>query len=349
MPARGGKASGPSPRAPKNPVPTAAPATLPRFADIRGHDRPIGFLRDAWRAGRLAHAYFFTGPSGIGKLAIARALALGLHCEQVPFEACGECAACRTIAAGTHADVRTITGPAKDRRDISIDQVRDLQRELGFRALSSRAKVGIVNDAELLTQQAQNALLKTLEEPTGDTVLILVGVNPASLAPTILSRCQRVTFAPLDDADVAAIVERHGRPRDEAIALAAYADGSPGRALALDPAFFTGRRRELLARLAALRGADFKRLAAFAQELAAEDKDLTPALTVIASWYRDAVRRAVLGAEAALQNADLGEHSQQPDLARNLRNLETTYATMTALRQNANRNLTLTQMLLQLT
>ena len=359
MPTRGGKrppsAAGATPSASRpgmkrqaaDAAGSAAPAFL-RFAELRGHDRPVAFLRDAWRGGRLAHAYFFTGPSGIGKLGAARALALGVHCETVPFEACADCAACRTIAAGTHADVRTIAGPAADRRDISIDQVRDLQRELGYRSLSTRPKIGIVNDAELLTQQAQNALLKTLEEPTGDTVLILIGVNAASLAPTILSRCQRVTFAPLPDDDVAAILERHGRPHDEAVALAAYAEGSPGRALGLDPAFFTTRRRELLRDLAALRGAEFKRIAAFAQELAAEDKDLGPTLTVIASSYRDALRRAVLGADAAVQNADIGARAGDRDVARNLRNLEITYATMTALRQNANRNLALTQMLLQL-
>src|SRR5439155_717596 len=86
----------------------------------------------------------------------------------------------------------------------AIEQVRDLQRELGFRAMSAHPKIGIVNDADLLTLQAQNALLKTLEEPGGDTVLILVAVNAAALAETILSRCQRVGFDPLPTADLAA-------------------------------------------------------------------------------------------------------------------------------------------------
>jgi DNA polymerase-3 subunit delta' len=319
-----------------------------RFAEIRGQERAIGFLRRAWQRGRLAHAYLFTGPPGVGKLATARALAMGLHCEAIPFEACGACATCRTIAAGTNPDVRIILGPAKEKRDISIDQVRELQRELGFRALSSHPKIGIINDAELLTLQAQNALLKTLEEPAGDGLLVLIGVNAANLAPTILSRCQRLAFAALPGAAVAEVLERHGRSRAEAAAVAAYAEGSPGVALVLDGEFFATRRQEILTRLGKLRGGHFKRLADFAQELTNESKDLTPTLTVIASWYRDALRRRVLGPEAPLQNGDLADRLPCASVADSLRNLETTYATLAALRQNANRNLALVQMLLRL-
>ena len=320
-----------------------------RFAEIRGQERAIGFLRRAWERGRLAHAYLFTGPPGVGKLATARALAMGLHCETVPFEACGVCPACRTIAAGTSPDVRSIIAPVKDKRDISIDQVRELQRDLGFRAMSSHPKVGIINDAELLTLQAQNALLKTLEEPAGDSLLVLIGVNAASLAPTILSRCQRLAFDALSDAAVAEVLERRGRSPAEAAALAAYAEGSPGRALALDAEFFATRRQEILARLGRLRGGHFKHLADFAQELTNENKDLTPTLTVIASWYRDALRRRVLGSDAPLQNGDLADHLPGASVADTLRNLETTYATLAALRQNANRNLAVVQMLLRIT
>src|SRR6185295_9066784 len=154
----------------------SAPRTL-RLRDIRGQERAIGFLRRAWQQKRLAHAYLFTGPPGIGKLSSARAVARGLHCETTPFDACGECNACRTIAAGTHPDVHTIAGPAQERRDVSVEQVRELQRELGFRSMSAHPKVGIVNDADLLTAQAQNALLKTLEEPGGDTLLVLIASN----------------------------------------------------------------------------------------------------------------------------------------------------------------------------
>ena len=326
------------------------PATAPlsRFADVRGHDRPIAFLRRGWESKRLAHAFVFTGPAGVGKLMVARALALGLHCDAAPFDACGACNACRTIAAGTHPDVRVIAGPLKDKRDISIEQVRELQRELGFRALSPHPKVGIVNDAHLLTLQAQNALLKTLEEPTGESVLMLIAVQASALVATILSRCQRVRFSPLPDADVVTILAGHGRAPTEAAALATYTNGSPGRALELNPEFFGRRRRELLGTLAGLRGAGFKQLSDFAQTLMAEDKDPAAVLALIASWHRDTLRRAVLGPSAELQNADLADALGTPQIGASLRNLETTYATMRALRQNANRNLTLIQMLMRL-
>src|SRR5688572_6352736 len=195
------------------PPPTASPR---RFADVRGHERPVAYLRRGAAANRLAHAFVFTGPSGIGKRMVARALALGLHCEQAPFDACGDCNACHTITAGTHPDVRVVDGPAEGKRDISIEQVRELQRELGFRSLSGHPKVGIVDEAQQLTQQAQNALLKTLEEPNGASALVLVTTQASALLPTILSRCQRLSFAPLPTADVVAILEAHGRPRADA-------------------------------------------------------------------------------------------------------------------------------------
>jgi DNA polymerase-3 subunit delta' len=325
-----------------------APPAL-RLADIRGQERAIGFLRRAWEHGRLAHAYLFAGPAGVGKLATARALAMGLHCEVQPFDACGTCVACRTIAAGTHPDVRLVGGPEKDRRDISIEQVRELQRELGFRAMSSHPKIGVVNDADLLTVQAQNALLKTLEEPGGESLLILIVSNATSLVPTILSRCQRIGFDPLADDALTEVLIRQGCDRALATALAAYADGSPGRALALDAEFFTRRRGEILTRLAALRGRPFHEVAAFAQELSGEDKNLVPVLSVIASWYRDALRRDVLGPDAPLQNTDVAARLPAGDAARSLRNLEITYGTILTLRQNANRSLALTGMLLRLT
>ncbi|MEB2284662.1 MAG: DNA polymerase III subunit delta' [Polyangiaceae bacterium UTPRO1] len=334
------------PASPPDRAPAAA-AAVGRFADVRGHERAITHLRRGFEAGRLAHAFVFTGPEGVGKLTVARLLAAGLHCDVAPFDACGGCGACRTIAAGTHPDVRIVAGPLDGKRDISIEQVRDLQRELGFRSLSQHPKVGIIDDAHLLTAQAQNALLKTLEEPSGDSVLVLVAVQQSALLPTILSRCQRVSFGPLPTADVVAILERRGRSATEARALAAYADGSPGVALGLDPELFDRRRRELLTALAGLRGADFKKLVDFAQTLAGEDKDPAAVLALVASWHRDLLRRAVLGADAELQNADLAAAIGTPDVGRSLRNLETTYDTMRALRRNANRNLALVRMLMR--
>jgi len=133
----------------------AATARLLRLAEVRGQQRAIGFLRRGWEGGRLAHALLFAGPAGVGKLAVARALAMGLHCDVAPFEACGACDACRSIAAGTHPDVHVLLGPADDRRDISIEQVRELQRELGFRSMSAHPKIGIINDADQLRHRTR--------------------------------------------------------------------------------------------------------------------------------------------------------------------------------------------------
>jgi hypothetical protein len=147
-------------------------------------------------------------------------------------------------------------------------------------------------------------------------VLVLVAVQASALLPTILSRCQRVSFGPLPMADVVALLTARGRSAVEARALATYANGSPGAALELDAEFFGKRRRELLGALAGMRGAGFKKLADFAQTLLAEDKDPQAVLALIASWQRDALRRAVLGADASCRTPTSPMRSVRPPWTR---------------------------------
>jgi DNA polymerase-3 subunit delta' len=243
--------------------------------------------------------------------------------------------------------VRVVPGPLEGKRDISIEQVRELQRELGFRSLSTHPKVGIVDDAHLLTVQAQNALLKTLEEPNGESVLVLVAVQASALLPTILSRCQRVELRAAADADRRRDPHRGGRSAAEARALATYANGSPGpRSSSIPSSSAAAARAPRRARGPARRRVqEARRLRADAGRRGQGPGGRAGADRVVASRR---LRRAVLGPDAELQNADLAEALGTPRVGASLRNLETTYATMRALRQNANRNLTLIQMLMRL-
>jgi DNA polymerase-3 subunit delta' len=209
------------------------------FRDILGQDRAVARLRQAWAGHRLAQAYCFIGPAGVGRRLTALALAQAVNClapagsPDLP-DACGECAACRKIAAGIHPDVAVVA--PEDKTVITIDQIRDVSARACLRPYEGMTKVWIVDPADQMQEPAANAFLKTLEEPTPQTLFLLLAGSAGALLPTIRSRCQEVSFAPLGDADLQAILRRRGRPAGEAEAAAALAGGSAELALALDPA-----------------------------------------------------------------------------------------------------------------
>jgi DNA polymerase-3 subunit delta' len=166
------------------------------FADLTGNAAVAGtHLQRSLQHGRLAHAYLFTGARGSGKQDLARALAQAINCTGREHDACGQCESCRLIAKRQHPDVYWV-GPESKSRRIMVDQIRELERSIVLKATMARLKVGIITDAECLNEQAQNAFLKTLEEPPARTIIILLSAEPQRLLPTILSRCLRVSFGP---------------------------------------------------------------------------------------------------------------------------------------------------------
>lgn len=157
----------------------------PRVADL---------LAGSLRHDRLAHAYLFAGPKGVGKKRIALHLAKAIFCTVLPADSCGECVQCRRIDAGNHPDVHYIS---PDGASIKIDQVRALQKEMAMRAVESSHKVYVIEHVDKMTIQAANSLLKFLEEPPAGVVALLLTENAHSILPTILSRCQTIPFSPL--------------------------------------------------------------------------------------------------------------------------------------------------------
>jgi len=161
------------------------------FADIVGQTHVCITLKHALEEGRVAHAYLFTGPRGVGKTTTARVLAKALNCEQGPtVEPCGVCQACVGISQGSFMDVLEIDG-ASNR---GIDEVRELRESVRFAPAVGRYKVVVIDEVHMLTQPAFNALLKTLEEPPSHVVFILATTDPGQILPTIVSRCQRFDF-----------------------------------------------------------------------------------------------------------------------------------------------------------
>lgn len=179
--------------------------------DIPGQDRVKAQLAAALRSGAVSHAYVFEGPRGTGRKDTALALAQALHCESGEADACGVCADCRKVANGNHPDVLLID---PDGASVKLEQIRELQRRFAYKSDSEKPRVYIIEEAERLTAQAANALLKFLEEPGPGTVAILITDNIGRLLPTIRSRAQRLTFVPLAPETMEKTLLAEGHPAE---------------------------------------------------------------------------------------------------------------------------------------
>jgi DNA polymerase-3 subunit delta' len=161
------------------------------FTDLTTQPSVAERLQRSLRDNRLAHAYLFAGPHGSGKAAMATTLAQALNCLQNKHDACGQCQSCLDIKK--HPDVHWVKPESKSRQ-IKIEQIREFANTIALKPMMARTKVGIIVDAECMNEAAQNAFLKTLEEPPDRTVMLLLTTEPQRLLPTILSRCLRISF-----------------------------------------------------------------------------------------------------------------------------------------------------------
>lgn len=218
------------------------------WRDIIGHREIIQRLQQMTKAGRRPHAFLFSGPNGVGKNLVARVFAAALLCRTAA--PCGTCFACRQLEAGSHPDFHRI---APDGASIKIEQIRSLQKEIALAPYGGGCRVVMIDGAEKMTPPAANSLLKTLEEPEGDSVFILLTAARQSMLPTVLSRCMQLHFQPPELAEVEALLERDGIAPELAATAARLGGGCPGRALqfaAPDGLDARNQALEWLARLA---------------------------------------------------------------------------------------------------
>ncbi len=232
--------------------------------------------------GRLAHAYLFSGPAGIGKFDAAIAVAKMVNCLDLGgFKPGCVCVSCRKIGERNHPDLFIIE-TLEDKKEIGIDQVRALMSRLGLRAIEARVKVAIICEAHLLGQVAANAFLKTLEEPRKDTLLILTTAEPGNVLPTVVSRCHEVRLFPVGNSVLAErLKSEYDVPPVEAEILARFSGGSPGRAAALGKAFIE-RRNACLDEFLLGPAAD-----AMLKKYAADREAARELCEVLLTFYRD--------------------------------------------------------------
>ena len=312
------------------------------FRDVSGHRALVRRVARAVARESLPPSLILAGPDGVGKRLVATALAQVLNCSEplrgappavaagedagsLSIDACGQCRACQRIDRAAHPDVLTLGAEAG--AAITIDEVRQAVGEARYRPFEGRRRVLIINDADRLVPQAQNALLKTLEEPPAASQFLLVTARPDRLLATVRSRCQRISFGHLGTRELAELlVRRHGYEESAALAAASAAGGSADRALQLASGELAAAREAALALLAAVTGSrDTKGRLAGAKGLLdrkagggtagkARRQELAHRLRALASLLRDVTLLASGADRAALANPDL--HDRVAPLAR---------------------------------
>ena len=218
------------------------------FSQILGQKKAIDFIKKVIRGDRIPHAYLFTGIDGVGKSTTAMALARAINCNtDMSDEGCGECVTCRQLENGNFPDLISIS---PDGQNIKIDQIRELNRNMNYKPVSGKYRITIIDRAEMMTEEAANSFLKTLEEPPPGNIIVLKVVDALDLLPTIISRCQKVPFHPITHGIIKEyLVEHLGKDDNTAWIAAGISEGSLGRAVEVCEEGFLNERKELMNRI----------------------------------------------------------------------------------------------------
>lgn len=263
---------------------------MPGFRDILGHDAVKQHFQKAIETHKISHAYILAGEAGMGRKSLAHAFALTLLCEKGQAQPCMECHACRQVLSDNHPDLIHVTHEKPN--SIGVDDIREqINDTIMIRPYSSYFKIYIVDEAEKMTVQAQNALLKTIEEPPSYAVIILLTTNPEAFLPTILSRCVQLKLKPLRDSVVQEyLVGSLGIPENDAKLYAAFARGNLGKAIRLAGSDdFRHMYDELLGMLKSIRELDISDLLAQIKAWKDNNLDIYECLDFMQIWYRDAL------------------------------------------------------------
>ena len=288
------------------------------FPSVLGHEFQKQALIRYAAEGTVSHAFVFSGRDGIGKKLTALGFAKLLNCREMESGTvekgeidgpCG-CISCSKIERGIHPDVFTVEHEGQ--WVIKVEQIREVERKIAFPPFEGRTKVVIIDDAHRMNKSSQNAFLKTLEEPPGSTVLILITPNTGGLLPTIKSRCQILTFSPLDETAIKAILQKQTDLSEAELGIAArLSEGSPANALEFDGELLRFRR-EVIERLASIDPQSADDVLGFVEFLpkgtSSEDSaKLSFFFRVASLMVQDAIRKKLESGEELFYNPDLSQ------------------------------------------
>ncbi len=258
------------------------------FEDILGHEQIKDYFKHALERRQVSHAYILTGEAGMGRKTLANAFAMALQCEDGEARACGTCHSCRQFVSGNHPDVVYVRHEKPG--SIGVGDVREqIINDVDIKPYSSPYKIYIVDQAELLTVEAQNALLKTIEEPPEYAVIFLLTTNSEAFLPTILSRCTTLKLKPLYDQAIKTYLKEHEKVSEhQADVCAAFARGNLGRAVALASSEEFVRMQEIVLELLKhVNTMEIREMSAVLKEIKSANLNVEDCLDFMQLWYRD--------------------------------------------------------------
>ncbi len=258
------------------------------FSQVLGQEKAKKLIRRSLVAGRLPHAYIFRGPEGVGKSLFARGLAAAVNCRtKDQVGACGNCTSCRKFGSMNHPDFLAIQ---PDKGAIKIDQIRKLTKDLGYAPFESTMRIIVLEDVHTMRGEASNSLLKTLEEPPPNNLLILTADSSRQILPTLTSRCQVIPFTSLSLDQTTDILVQQGIERETAHHFARLSEGSPGKSLML-------HKKDIIALLDQTIGTlsnptldpdrDVSDILLLAAKMASLKEDLPTLFGLLKLWLRD--------------------------------------------------------------
>lgn len=258
------------------------------FKDIVGHEQIIWHLKNAVSTGKISHAYMFNGEQGSGKKLLANLFAMTLQCEEGGTEPCMKCRSCRQALTGNHPDIIRVSHEKPN--TIGVEDIRgQVNGDIQIRPYNGKYKIYIISDADRMTVQAQNAILKTIEEPPGYAVLMLLANNADMMLPTILSRCVRLNLKAVKDGDIKEYLMKNMQiPDYQAEISAAFAQGNVGKAVKLASSDkFNEMKQDVLELLRYMDQMELYEIMDAVKRINAYREDMDDFLDLLTVWFRD--------------------------------------------------------------
>ncbi len=295
------------------------------FNSIIGQKEAVEILEDEIEKDRMSHAYLFSAKEGTGKSKLAFEFAKASFCEEDGVDSCGSCINCRKMDHQNHPDFKIIS-VLEDKSAISIDQIRELKKEIAYKPYDSDHKIYVIEPAEKLTKQAANSLLKTLEEPPSFATIILLAEDSGKLLPTLVSRCQQIKLSSVSQQKIKDLLLEADLNIEQAEIVSSAAAGSPGKALNITKIDnYFEHRQEIYNFLKELKSKNTIEIFEITDKLSSLLKSDFPCFDLLSDWYRDImmIKQDYLGAVINKDYLeDLKELAAESNLKNIIKNLE---------------------------